>query len=823
MFRYSLIFLIFFSLQVKAQTLPTNITISVPRGDDGGFVTMNLTKYSIRDTSHFKYYVDNQAYASNENAHPRSANVNNFDEETINDTDYPVRTYRGHIVEEPNSVVVAVIWPGNNKMSAFIQEGIRYLWDIKELPINLNLTTGNATINTTPTDAYSYAQINSKSSDWTPTFGNAPYPTPPANSGPVPNGNSPHGWQLIPQSGFKKMQIAYDVQPEWFNDLNTPTDQQVLAILEHATNLLDLQFARDLGIQYRMTGVVRRVDTDCYASASDTKTTWRTLGLGNNPGSSNVTANSIPFQHMSYTQKGEGVPVAFEGKQPLQGGNFTRVSVAKDDNGGLLHEISHTWGGSHFVYPRDIMSGGGSWFGPTTNQKHILNRSNTTIAGGLPIATNAEYGFNLHPYSTPDLVKTSENTSVTINVLQNDFDCNGDDIKIATFDATTPKNGTVTLDNGKLIYTPANGFIGRDQFNYVISDGALFNTTWVQVDVSNGGLEMRYDFETAGTTISDVSGANLNGTAVNFTATTGAGVDNSNGWVFPDLTGTSTDEDDTRAFISFGDVTDPFDKSHSVSIWFKVDSIVLAGNLNCYIVANSSSAKNKLIGGYNIYIDKDSKTLNFEVKEQLKPTSVDATGTLLSIIGDTVNANTWYHAVLVIDRDNQEVRGYMNGVKVGATQTLTPNGMIKGKPNGGRYTSGALGICTYKPKKYQAFIGVMDEFRVFGKGLSQDEINDLYTNPTENILSTTEIYNDNKNILLYPNPIGNDKNATIYFGNLEVSLLEIFNMEGKSIFKKEINSQQQFIELDFSSYNEGMYIIKLNSKNNVIIRKIIKN
>ena len=727
-FSIFLILLISPFMSLWAQSLPENITISVPRGDDGGFVTMVLEKYSVRDPDFFKFYIDNQSYEVGENASAKAANPLNFDEVTINETDYPVRTYRGYVVEEPNSTVTASIWPGNTTMTAIVNEGIRYLWQVEDLPISLDLATGDGTVTVSESEAYDFARI--KESDWTPTFGNAAPPAPVSGSGPIANGNSPHGWPMIPSAGFTKMQIAYDVQPE---AVLGQSHRQVLAVIEYATNMLDLQFARDLGIQYRVTGVVRRMDTDALAGSGDSKKIWRDLGLMDNPGAVNVTANSIPAQHIVYNISGEGNPNAFQSNRPLNGSNFTEVRANDESNGGLLHEVSHTWGGAHFVYPRDVMSGGGSWFGPTTNQRHIYNKNRPSVSGGLPVATNAEYGFNVHPYSTPDLVKAAKGESTTIAVLKNDFDSNGDVIKISTFDATTPKGATVTMSAGNLIYTPAANFIGRDEFNYTITDGSLYNTTFVQVDVTNGGLEMHYDFEVAGNTIEDQSGANLDGNTVNFTPTLGTGLANTNAWVFLDLGGVNSSDAKHRAFINFGDVTDPLNGSQSISTWFKIDASVLAGlstSRGCYIVSNSSTAIEKLISGYNIYIEKGSKKLVFEVAEQLTPTSTSANGNKQIITGNEVMADTWVHAVLIFDRDKDEMRAYMNGVQVGTTKALIPGGMIKGKPEGDRYTSGALGMVTYKPEMFPPFIGLMDEFRIYGRPITPSEINTLYIDPT---------------------------------------------------------------------------------------------
>lgn len=713
------------------QNLPNQITISVPRGDDAGFVTMHLQKYNVRDPQHCKLYHDQQSYTTS--GDPNGANPSNFTEISLNNQNYPVRTYRGYVAEEPNSTVIAVIWPGNNTMTAFVQEGIRYLWQIEDLPITLNLSTGQANVSVSNNAAYNYSRINQKSQDWVPTFGNTPPPSPVNGSGPIPNGNSEFGWSLIPSAGFKKMRIAYDVEPEWFNSSQKANGnkQKMFAILEFATNALDLQFARDLGIQFRLSGVVLRNDTDLHTSPNTVKTTWKNNGLGKNPGSNNVKTNSIPVEHIVFTQIGEGNPVAYQSKTPLNGGNYTKVPVGTDENSGLQHEVSHTWGGAHFVYPNDIMSGGGSWFGPTTNQRHIFIREKASVTGNLPIASNQEYGWNVHPYTTPDLATTEINHPVTISVLKNDFDSNGDPIKIATFDSQSEKGGTVSMQNGTLIYQPPHNFKGRDHFNYTITDGNLYNTTWVQIDVNNGGLLLHYNFESSGNTLLDQSGNLFHGTSENFSGSLVNGKAGM-GWNFPQLPGANTETDNSRAFVSFGDVVDPLKKGHTVSLWFKADAFTMNSNQNCHLVSNSSTAINKLINGYNIYIDGNSNKLTFEVMELLSASSPNEEGVKHTLTANTIQANTWYHLAMVIDREDHTLKAYVNG-QLKDTQNLDPEGLIKGKPNGDRYTSGALGICTYKPKKYTPFVGVMDEFQIYGRALTATEIETLFSNPGDTI------------------------------------------------------------------------------------------
>lgn len=93
--------------------------------------------------------------------------------------------------------------------------------------------------------------------------------------------------------------------------------------------------------------------------------------------------------------------------------------------------------------------------------------------GGFDSATvtvTVERTPNSPPNAVDDSATTQENTAVTINVVGNDSDPNGDSLTVTN--VTQPANGTTTNNgDGTVTYTPKNGFTGTDTFQYTISDG----------------------------------------------------------------------------------------------------------------------------------------------------------------------------------------------------------------------------------------------------------------------------------------------------------------------------------------------------------------
>ena len=92
------------------------------------------------------------------------------------------------------------------------------------------------------------------------------------------------------------------------------------------------------------------------------------------------------------------------------------------------------------------------------------------------------------PGANADTAVTTEDFPVTIDVLHNDSDAEGSALTIvspaAEGSVATTKGGTAILSDGKILYTPAEDFFGKDTFTYTISDGELTGTGAVTVTVN---------------------------------------------------------------------------------------------------------------------------------------------------------------------------------------------------------------------------------------------------------------------------------------------------------------------------------------------------
>jgi hypothetical protein len=86
------------------------------------------------------------------------------------------------------------------------------------------------------------------------------------------------------------------------------------------------------------------------------------------------------------------------------------------------------------------------------------------------------------PVANDDAAATPEQTPVTIGVMANDLDPDGDPISVTG--VTAPANGTAAVnENGAVTYTPNAGFRGTDTFTYTLTDGSGTDTATVTVSI----------------------------------------------------------------------------------------------------------------------------------------------------------------------------------------------------------------------------------------------------------------------------------------------------------------------------------------------------
>ncbi|MGL1484507.1 tandem-95 repeat protein [Vibrio parahaemolyticus] len=124
----------------------------------------------------------------------------------------------------------------------------------------------------------------------------------------------------------------------------------------------------------------------------------------------------------------------------------------------------------------------------TPNDNYVGKDTFTYVvtSGGVSESTAVEVNVtpvNDAPVAKDDIATTQEDTAVTIDVLPNDSDVDGDKLSIES--ASVPKEqGTVEVVNGKLVFTPAENFNGDAEITYTVTDGQLTDEAKVTVTVN---------------------------------------------------------------------------------------------------------------------------------------------------------------------------------------------------------------------------------------------------------------------------------------------------------------------------------------------------
>ncbi len=107
------------------------------------------------------------------------------------------------------------------------------------------------------------------------------------------------------------------------------------------------------------------------------------------------------------------------------------------------------------------------------------------VAVGLPEPSNNA------PEANDDVVEVNMNNTMSINVLSNDSDPDGDVLTVTSL-AGGPENGTAEIDplTGEIIYTPDTDFVGIDNLLYIVCDDGmpvLCDTAHIEINVGFTG------------------------------------------------------------------------------------------------------------------------------------------------------------------------------------------------------------------------------------------------------------------------------------------------------------------------------------------------
>ncbi len=149
------------------------------------------------------------------------------------------------------------------------------------------------------------------------------------------------------------------------------------------------------------------------------------------------------------------------------------ASVERPRNGA----VSWTEDGSIIYTPNQGFTGEETFHYEVTD-------GHSVVQGEVTVRVASTRPPNRAPKPADDYARTEAGRSVTLRVLDNDWDPDGDELRLASLG--TPANGRVTERSDRsLVYVPDEGFFGRDRFTYVVSDGRKMEEASVTVEVTD--------------------------------------------------------------------------------------------------------------------------------------------------------------------------------------------------------------------------------------------------------------------------------------------------------------------------------------------------
>ena len=216
-------------------------------------------------------------------------------------------------------------------------------------------------------------------------------------------------------------------------------------------------------------------DSDYHGSDSFTYTISDGNG-GTDTATVNITVNSINDNpvavddNVSVNEDDQATFNVVDNDSDVDGDTLNVTATTNPSNGAI--QVN----GNNITYTPDVNFDGTDSFTYT-----ISDGNGGSDTGTVNITINP---FNDPPKANDDSASVNEDNPVTIAVLSNDSDQDGDSISVSA--TTDPANGSVQINGGSTItYTPNQHFHGSDSFTYTLSDGnGGFDTATVNVTVN---------------------------------------------------------------------------------------------------------------------------------------------------------------------------------------------------------------------------------------------------------------------------------------------------------------------------------------------------
>lgn len=309
----------------------------------------------------------------------------------------------------------------------------------------------------------------------------------------------------------REVEVAFDADFEYYQ-LKGSSVPAVAAEIEAYLALVDLFYARDLRVTFRLTDVIVRTAPFYTPTSGGSLLDQFRLEWNANQG-----ATPRDIAHLMTGKPGSLIEfggLAYVGVTCNQAWAY---GWSMDGANIVGHEVGHNLGAGHChdVTPCNTMCGACFLVGPNT--KDVMNAYLNTQSC---LDSVFFHPTPLEPYTTPDRITILKSDLATaapfaFDVLENDEDGNCEHLTLGGFDVASERGGAVTQSFGtapvgrdELLYTPpATSYVGLDTFDYLAADTAgLLAAGTVTVDVRPLAMNGYWNLdEGAGGTASDAT------------------------------------------------------------------------------------------------------------------------------------------------------------------------------------------------------------------------------------------------------------------------------------------------------------------------------
>jgi regulation of enolase protein 1 (concanavalin A-like superfamily)/transcriptional regulator CtsR len=323
-----------------------------------------------------------------------------------------------------------------------------------------------------------------------------------------------------------------------------------------------------------------------------------------------------------------------------------------------------------------------------------------------------------------------------------------------------------------------------------VNDGVLCTATFDNVQVTEGASTIdptmkvwwKYD-ETSGTTASDATGNGRSGSLLNglqFTGVTGQ---------FGKALTFDYVDDVVRYNQSPGISAYPF----SLCAWVKTSS---TQKQTAVFLGDATT------DGKYFTIGMNSGKGNITARNT---THYEATGS-------TVISNGAWHLIVGVFESSTSRRLYVDGVQVATSTNSVP---FVSTIN--RFSSGS----NDRWNKIYMFDGSIDDVRLYGKALSASEVSEIFQGlKSAQIATSIESLSQSIQLEVYPNPL-KDGNLTVTTSrNVDNARILIYGIDGKLVYRTTFSGFST--EIDNSLFDNGVYILKVESSLGTNIKRFIK-